>query len=66
MGYELFLGSKGLASEVLVVQLGESSKHFGMLIIPAVAANNKPLPQTKVGYERLRAGGQNGSSTICS
>ena len=58
--------SKGLASEVLVVQLGQTSKPVGTLIIPDIAANNKPLPQTKVGYEWLRAVGQNGSATIPS
>ena len=59
-------GSEGMASEVLVIQLVQTSKHVGMVIIPAVAENNQPVPQTKVGSEWLRAGGRNRRSTIVS
>ena len=60
------LGSEGLASEVLLVQLGQNSEPVGTLIIPAISANNQPVPQTNVGSENLRAGRRNGSTTILS
>ena len=50
--------------EVLVVHMGQTSKPFGTLTIPAVDANNKPMPQKNVVFKRLRAGGRNGSATI--
>ena len=57
---------EGPESEVLVVQLGKTSKPVDKIIIPVVAANNQHVPQTKVGSERLRAVGQHGSITIRS
>ena len=59
-------GSKGLACEVLVVQLGQTSKAVGTLIIPAVSANNQPVPKTKAVSKWLRKGGSNSSATIRS
>ena len=59
-------GNEVLASEVLVVQLDQISEPVGKLIIPDVAANNQPVPQTKVRYKQLRGCGQNWSSTIGS
>ena len=59
-------GSEGMASEVLVIQLVQTSKHVGMVLIPDVADNNQPVPQTKVGSKWLRAGGRNRRSTIVS
>ena len=60
------LGSEGLASEVLLVQLGQNSEPVGTLIIPAISANNQPVTQTKVGSKRFRSGVQNGIVTVIS
>ena len=60
------LGSEGLSSEVLVVQLGQTSKPVGTLIIPDADVHNQSLPQKKVSYYRLREGGRNGSAAIGS
>ena len=45
---------EGLASEVLVVQLGKTSKPVDTLMIPALAANNQPVIQTKVGSDNKK------------
>ena len=58
------LVSEGLASEVLVVHLIQTSKPVGVLLIPAVAANNQPFSQTEVGSERLREAGRNMSAIV--
>ena len=60
------MGSEGLENEVLLVQLGQNSEPVGTLIIPAISANNQPVPQTKVGSKRFRSGVQNGIVTVIS
>ena len=40
------LGSEGMASEFLVVRMGQTSKPLDMIILPSVASKNQPLSQT--------------------
>ena len=42
-------GSKGLKSELLLVCMGQTSKYVGPLIIPDVAAEDKPVTHPTVG-----------------
>ena len=60
------LESEGLATAGMVVHLGQTSKLVGMLIIPAVAANNQPVTQTKVGSKQLKEGVRNRSAKVSS
>ena len=45
------LGSKGLVIDVPVVQLGQTSKTADTVILPAVAANNQPVPRPTGGAD---------------
>ena len=42
------LGSKGLASEVMVVWMGQTSRNFDTIILPAFSTSNQPVSQTRV------------------
>ena len=65
-GLQFFPGSEGLASEMLVLHLGQPSKPICTLIIPDVASNNQPVTKKKVGSKQLRAVVPNGSATTGS
>ena len=47
-------GREGLASEVLVVRLGQTSKPVDMLILPSVATNNQLGPQPTEGADNRK------------
>ena len=43
------LGIEGLVSEVLVVWMGQTSKHIEIIILPGVTYNDKPVTKSMVG-----------------
>ena len=48
------LGIERMTCEVMVVNMGQTSKFYDTLIIPAVSNNNIHLPQTKGGAKKKK------------
>ena len=48
------LGSKGVASDLTVVSMGQTSKDFDVLIIPDIDSDNQTLPNYTGGSDNWR------------